>query len=69
MFLLILSPVVVFNLHEREQSLLEVQFRDVVDQKTNGKKLTITENWTTGTQNLVEKKRLLGSNLFTFKNV
>jgi len=41
MFLLILSPVVVFNLHEREQSLLEVQFRDVVDQKTNGKKLSL----------------------------
>lgn len=56
-----------FNLHEKKQSLLEVQFRDVADQKTSGKKLTITENWTTGTQNLVQKNRLMGSNLFTLK--
>lgn len=55
-----------FNLHEKKQSLLEVQFRDVADQKTSGN-LTITENWTTGTQNLVEKERLMGSNLFTLK--
>lgn len=66
MFLLILSPVL-FNLHEKKQSLLELQFRDVADQKTSGKKLTITENWTTGTPNLVEKKRLMESNLFTLK--
>lgn len=63
----ILSPVMLFNLCEKKQSLLEVQFRDVADQKTSGKKLTITENCTTGTQNLVEKKRLMGSNLFTLK--
>lgn len=66
MFLLILLPVM-FNLHEKKRSLLEAQFRDVADQKTSGKKLTITENWTTGTQNLVEKQRLMGSNLFTLK--
>lgn len=66
MFLLILLPVM-FNLHEKKQCLLEVQFRDVADQKTSGKKLTVTENWTTETQNLVEKQRLMGSNLFTLK--
>lgn len=67
-FLLVLLPVMLFNLHEKKQSLLEVQFRDVADQKTSGKKLTVTANWATGTQNLVEKQRLMESNLFTLKN-